>query len=400
MDQKLSSKLRNISFLLMILVAYIHGYNENLRFSDSGNFQAVWWLSFTERFISDGICRIAVPLFFAISGFLAMESMGEFSFHKFGMMLRSRFRSLLLPYLLVSLLGILFVIGLQLIPWAKPFFNNYDIHKLSYRNWIFVWLCNPIPFQLWFIRILIGYFLFFPVIYFMLRHFRPFILLLPLYIWVSPIFIGITAIWSQTFSLGTLVLGLVSGLLSGLNMANLLITTDKTQFEGLLFFSIGVCCSMYKFPMVKKPNLWVGLSLLTLWLLWVGFRTKQTTSTSIDHYEVHYHLVAFTLLGSILIWYLYDLIAEKVENLSWIRNNARYSIGVFLFHEPILTIFKKLLIKAMGQSDLSLLVTYIIAPAMAVALSVLLSRKWSMYWPDSYSLFTGNRTQKKVTVEV
>jgi peptidoglycan/LPS O-acetylase OafA/YrhL len=395
MDQKLSSKLRNISFLLMILVAYIHGYNENLRFDGSGNFQTAWWLSFTERFISDGICRIAVPLFFAISGFLAMETMGEFSFHKFGMMLRSRFRSLLLPYLLVSLLGIIVVIGLQLVPFAKPYFNNYDIHRLSFRNWIFVWLFSPVPFQLWFIRFLIGYILFFPVIYFLLRHLRPFILLLPLYIWVSPLFIGITSIWSQAFSLGTLVFGLMSGL----KMATLL-GTSKIQFEGLLFFSIGVCCSLYKFPMVKKPNLSVGLTLLVLWLFWIGFRTKLTVSTSIDHYEVHYHLVAFTLVGSILIWYLYDLIAEKVENLSWIRNNARYSIGVFLFHEPILTIFKKLLIKAMGQSDLSLLVTYIIAPAMAVAFSVLLSRKWSMYWPGTYSLFTGNRMPKKVTVEV
>ena len=394
MDQKLSNKLRIISFLLMILVAFIHGYNENLRFGGSGNFQVAWWLSFTERFISDGICRIAVPLFFAISGFLAMESMGEFSFNKFGMMLRSRFRSLLLPYLLVSLLGILLVVCLQMIPWAKPFFNNYDIHRLSFRTWLYVWLFSPVPFQLWFLRLLIGYFLFFPVIYFLLRYFRPFILLLPLYIWISPYFLGLTAIWSQPFSLGTLIFGLISGL----DMATLL-STSKIQFEGLLFFSIGVCCSMYKFPMVIKPKVSVSLIFLAVWLLWVGYRTTLTIGPSVDHYDVHYHLIAFTFLGSILCWYLYDLVAEKVENISWIRNNAKYSIGVFLFHEPMLTILKKLMIKALGQSDASLLLAYFIAPAMAIALSILLSKAWSKYWPNAYSLITGNRTQKKVTVE-
>ena len=151
--------------------------------------------------------------------------------------------------------------------------------------------------------------------------------------------------------------------------------------------------------MVIKPKVSVSLIFLAVWLLWVGYRTTLTIGPSVDHYDVHYHLIAFTFFGSILCWYLYDLVAEKVENISWIRNNAKYSIGVFLFHEPMLTILKKLMIKALGQSDASLLLAYFIAPAMAIALSILLSKAWSKYWPNAYSLITGNRTQKKVTVE-
>ena len=71
MDQQLSKKLKNLSFLLMVLVAFIHGYNINIRLSGAGNHEISYWLQFLENFITDGICRVAVPMFFAISGYLA-----------------------------------------------------------------------------------------------------------------------------------------------------------------------------------------------------------------------------------------------------------------------------------------------------------------------------------------
>jgi peptidoglycan/LPS O-acetylase OafA/YrhL len=184
MEARLSRKIRNISFLLLIMVAFIHGYNENLRFADGGAFVPASWLSFIQRFISDGVCRIAVPLFFAISGYLACESTGPaLNTGTYAVLLKKRFFSLLVPYLLVSAAGIALVFLLQLIPYSRPFFNNYSAGETPISEWVRIWLLSPVPFQLWFLRFLMNYFLFFPVLFLAIRYLRELFVLVLFLFW-------------------------------------------------------------------------------------------------------------------------------------------------------------------------------------------------------------------------
>ena len=61
MDRFLSTKLKALSFFSMIMVVFIHA--NNIEVSKGHN-------SFIQTFISDGISRVAVPLFFSVDSYL------------------------------------------------------------------------------------------------------------------------------------------------------------------------------------------------------------------------------------------------------------------------------------------------------------------------------------------
>ena len=93
MDKYLSNKIKNISLILTFLVVILHAYNlENSEDVLSIN-------SFIQNIISYGICTIAVPMFFLISGYLF--------FYKFDPTLqglinkyKKRFKSLVIPFVI------------------------------------------------------------------------------------------------------------------------------------------------------------------------------------------------------------------------------------------------------------------------------------------------------------
>ena len=136
MNTYLSRKLSTLSFLLMVLIVFIHGFNVNISFGDKTSGGSAYWIQFLESFMSDGFCRVAVPMFFAISGYLASLNFADgFSMAKYLIMIRKRVKTLLIPYLVVSFLGICFVVLLQQIPFSSAFSSprfRFEYH--DYRN--------------------------------------------------------------------------------------------------------------------------------------------------------------------------------------------------------------------------------------------------------------------------
>lgn len=388
MNVQLSHKIRNLSFLLMVLVVCIHGYNENLRFVDQTSAGPSYWLRFLQRFSSDGFCRVAVPLFFAISGYLASESMGRtWGLRSYLNLLKKRFFSLLLPYLLVSAAGIALVVLLQIFPFSKPFFNNYRLENSSIQDWLRVWLLDPVPFPLWFIRFLLNYFLFFPVLFLAVRYLREVFLLPAMLAWMWPLLYQKFGVWKIAFSLGTFLFCFLSGTDFGPYLP-----TQKNELEGLFFFALGIYASVHGVPLIIRKDAKWPLWLLPLWLGWVAYRTFLVLEIPPPQLPVHFHQVAFTLTGSILVWYLYDLFAENLDNSSRIRRYAPYSVGVFLFHEPLLTILKKGMVRLAGPGDASVLISFLLSPALAFAAALFFAVILAKRFPGLYNVFTGNRS--------
>ena len=90
----LSKKLSIISFFLIILVVLLHA--QMLSLSSGVN-------KIIQTIITQEITRIAVPLFFSISGFLFFRNY-KTPFNVFYIKkLNSRIRSILIPYLLTSI---------------------------------------------------------------------------------------------------------------------------------------------------------------------------------------------------------------------------------------------------------------------------------------------------------
>ena len=68
MDKYLSKKIYHISFALMLLIVFLHAYNIGVANNTYATTQYPVNL-FVQNFVSQGIARIAVPMFFMISGY-------------------------------------------------------------------------------------------------------------------------------------------------------------------------------------------------------------------------------------------------------------------------------------------------------------------------------------------
>lgn len=168
MDKILSHKIKLLSFFLIILVVYLHSYTlGGVRFSDHIIFHRTDKLNaFVQQFIPQGLCRTAVPFFFIISGFLFFHNLSKFnssiSFYKYK--INSRLRTLLIPYLFWSILGVL-------IPLSKNFFTRQLITTSLWQNIKLIFI-TPIPFQLWFIQDLFMLSLISPLIFYSIKYIK------------------------------------------------------------------------------------------------------------------------------------------------------------------------------------------------------------------------------------
>jgi peptidoglycan/LPS O-acetylase OafA/YrhL len=368
MSPELSQKLKNLSFLLMILVAYIHGYNLNVRIGDGGYFETSYWLRFLETFVSDGICRVAVPMFFAISGYLACYHIREdFTWKWYGNLLKKKVFSLLIPYLAVSALGIILVFVLQLFPFSKPFFNNYSIEKTSFLKWLWIWAFSPVPFQLWFLRFLIFYFLLLPLFYYLIKYLKVLFLILLFIIWAYipwHIYTGFA----------------------------------KIEYEGAFFFCFGMFFSVLNILPTGRIKWSTFLGVFLFWLLWIFYRTYLFLKIDFNPYLVHYHIVGITFVGIFIFWWAYDHIFPLIQSLNWIKRNVGYAFGIFLFHEPFLTIVKKILIRILGVNDWTILITYLFAPVLSIVFAIYLSGFLNSYFKKLYLVLSGRRIDNSSSV--
>lgn len=112
-------------------------------------------------FIFNTFTRIAVPLFFVISAYLLFQ---HYSFRK----IVNRTRTVLIPFLLWSLITICVFFFFQHIPYLDKYFNNKFILSItSVLNSIFV---KPLNGSLWFLRDLYILVILSPAIYAINRH--------------------------------------------------------------------------------------------------------------------------------------------------------------------------------------------------------------------------------------
>ncbi len=109
----LSTCFSNMSFLCACMIVFFHATPA----PDKGSFN--WW--FFHMFGREGICCIAVPYFFACSGFFLAGHIGEPSWwaHE----VRKRVRSLVVPFFIWMLIGLAF--GL-LVSYAKNAFFHVE----------------------------------------------------------------------------------------------------------------------------------------------------------------------------------------------------------------------------------------------------------------------------------
>lgn len=335
----LSRKIKILSFLAIYMVVTIHTampQANDLKFFD-----------FFQRFIGDFICRLYLPLFMTISGFLFYANITKTSkkiwFEKY----KRRFKSLLIPYIIWNLLFVAQLAILQFNPitssWISdgltPFISSGSI---LYSTWVV--LTHPANLPLWFVRDLMIIVIFTPLIYYLVK---------------------------SKFNIPIILLLLIIGF--------------KIQFAFCLaFFIIGGNLS------IKKINLNCKLSnsiLLVSIIISVFFGVFLTLNGPITN--LNFYLAIFPLIA---LWFGYDYLIVKGIPFNFLTKLLPYTFFIYVFHEPSLNVFKKTIILLGNKSELSYFITYLASPVLMVLLSYFIGAICSRFFPKSFSIITGFRT--------
>jgi len=355
MNKYLSVKLKVISFVLIILVVFIHSQNIGTTLL-AGNIVLEHGYSFYfQNIISNGISLIAVPLFFCISGYLFFLKF-EGSFKEFNSKITKRVRTLVVPYLIWSIGVLIFIFTLQLLPVSKYLFESKfikDYSTIELLNKIFL---SPIPLQFWFVRDLIVITFISPFIYWLIRGLKL----------ISILILFIT--WFLDFDF--IVLSGVS----------------------LLFFFIGAYLSINKKTILQNDfskrywiytGIWLVLIFSRITLLYINFQ---------DQIILNILNKSGIIIGIIAIWSLYDfLFKNKDLSVSGYYGVFSFSFFIYAFHIPSLSFLKKGIFYLLGKTEFVSLFNYITAPIIIIFFSIILGYYIKHYIPSFYRIITGGR---------
>jgi surface polysaccharide O-acyltransferase-like enzyme len=366
MDEYLSRKIRVLSLLAIVFVVYIHAYNfpEHYLFPDTVMSGPPGIPSFIEYFVSNGLGRFAVPLFFAISGYLFFHDfradprvfLGKFA---------KRLRTLAIPYLLWSALWLAAVWKLQQISALHPAVDSYDLFPADVTRSFLLYrlLLAPVPFQLWFIRDLMLYAALSPLIYLVASRLG-FTVLIPL------------------------------GLLWLLNVR--FVVMDN---EGVLFFVLGAVLALRGIDLRPRAELcWLPLLLLPCWVALLAVKTGAAYVGGPLLFPLH---KISTLCGLFGIWFGYDLVGERLNRcalLSWL---TPFTFFIFAGHEPLLNWITNFTLTRMGDGGnglRTLLVVYALAPLATIAVCIVTGALLRQFTPAVFSLLTGGRGGRAISV--
>lgn len=164
-----SQAINRLRFPMACAVVVLH-YCTTV-FTDATGSTKILYIIFQE-----GICRLAVPCFFFISGFLFFNHLQEWSWNEWSRKIKSRVRTLLLPYILWNMIALLAF-------WAYDNLHGGQVslfQQLQHYGGIRIfWGVDggipvgssvaPIDGPLWFIRDLIYFVLLTPFIYLFIK---------------------------------------------------------------------------------------------------------------------------------------------------------------------------------------------------------------------------------------
>ncbi|MFC4209928.1 acyltransferase family protein [Pedobacter lithocola] len=350
MNEYLSLKLKVISFFSMILVVFLHSYNLVVNLDSEVILLDNGYSSFIQIFLSQGICRVAVPLFFSISGYLFFLNseghLGEF-FLKFS----KRLKTIVIPYLFWSISWLLLFFILQSITRLGLFFSGKHIIDYSAKEFLATIFINPIPYQLWFLRDLMFLVVIAPLLFYLIKKTK--------YLFL----VSILIIWIFDF--------------------NLMIIAN----ESLFFFVLGSFISINNNQALKEKITKVSFIYILLWIIILLVRTSLIQYSFESTFVISLLHKIGVLIGGLAMWSMYDtMIASKREFEIY-----NYSFFIFVFHEPMLSFVKKIFFYLSNKSELLSLVIYFVAPVLVIAICLFVGSLLKRVVPKFYLFICGGR---------
>ncbi len=340
-----SDKIKIIGLILTVAVVFHHAHN--LQFADA---PAAGWVRYSESFFHYGLRGLSVPFFFIASGYFLCARAGFLA--AWPKEVGKRVGSLLVPFLIWSAGWLLVMWMLQKIPSLSPYFGRDHIVLADVPHVLDLMTFDPIPHPLWYMRDL-----------FLLTLLSPLVVAAMKRNWSMVLyFAGAAALYYSVPSI------------------------ELREAQDLLFFGAGVALAVRQptIPAVPKPLRWgmlgVALALMAYHCWWVDTRFQES----------QWIMNTAVLIGLPALWLVYDDLA------GWLRGPtllamADYALFIYMGHEPLLTITRKILIEVAGNGSAALFAIWLgTGTAMIVGLAIV---AWVMrvYVPRLYALLVGGR---------
>lgn len=349
MIQYLSQKIRILSFLSIILVLYIHS-----GFHDYPNeIQGMTFNFKLQEAISGMLGRCAVPLFYAISGYLFFLGLDngkdKVNYGKLGMKIKKRFRTLFVPYIIACLFPAAFYFIMEQIPFCGKFLNgggnfSENLKKPLHELIVFLYFDSgsgtPFAFHLWFLRDLI------------------FIVIL------SPALLCLRSLIGKYTVCG--ILFVIS-----------FITIPYIPIFGMFWFMFG-SCFLDKLSMMK--SLFIPVSFLLLCIVQMSYPV----------YFWKYFNIPIIVLGIASIWIVYDKICPKTFDIA-LMTMCSFTFFIYLFHEPTLNIVRKIIIIPFHHSSFGFAVSYLVSPWIFAFIWIIVGMSFRKALPRVYNICVGGR---------
>jgi len=354
MDSSLSNKIKFISFVSILMVVLLHSYNLSYWYEIPGPHHQIMQSAnlFVQVIFTEGVTRIAVPLLFTLSGFLFFYSL-NFSITGFLSKFRRRMHSLVFPYLIISVLWVATGLFLYQFKITHTLFNK-DLASLSSPSGILHSLfIRPFAYHLWYIRDLIVLVFFSPLIGILTNKSKGLWLIFLFLIWFTDA-----------------------------------VTSGVLKTESLLFFATGgLLASAPHLFMEKKCSRNTTLVLCFIWIVLVLIRTSAIGVVDMNGLR-SLHKISI-LAGMLTLWYGYDYFPANIRLpfYKW----ATYSFFIYLIHEPILSVSKKLLFHFTGHIPWAAMLHYFAAPFITVTICLVVAKLMVKHTPRVYKIISGGR---------
>ncbi len=365
MNHFISQKFKFYSFISMLLLVYVHGYNLHNGYLQPFTVveEPLTITTFTEYFLANGLFRFRIPMLFIISGYL-------FALHDtkpYAARIKKRWRTLGIPYLVWSAVALLITFAWQQFPATAQAVSHAQLDQMGDNRpytqigiggIVFRWILAPIAFQLWFIRSLLVYNAAYP-------------LLMKAVTKKPAVWFGIvTVLWLLTFSVPFI------------------------ESEGLLFFSLGIYLQKSNFNIEKAPRwlnvkIWapvfmISAAVKTLLAFQFGWHTGSFITLSLLH-----KITVFS--GLITMWYGCDALVRFCMSRNWFTWLSAFAFIIYALHVPLVNYCTQLMYMY-GKNIANLrLMTFIILPLLISFICVLFGAAIRKLFPKIYGVITGGR---------
>ncbi len=314
--------IRQVRFPMIILVTFAHSYGRvaedfNLLTSDWSTYE------FLKLLVSQTLVKVAVPVFFIMSGYLFFSNVKEWNLDVYRQKMLRRAKTLLIPYLIWNLL---MVMKLKTISWS--FFWNYIPEAGRQIDWFGAehYLVAPANMPLWFLRDLIVVSLLTPIIYIGVHKlgYMLIIVLTILYLsGVCPFIPGLSAYAIYFFMLGAFL---------GIRKLDLIETAMRVEFPAYI------------------------LSIILGTVMLFTYHTAFFSSL----------MLAFRITGAIAVFCLASHFATKTSSLvfdsAYFIYLAHYVFFLFFIDKAFFALF--------GTSEPILCLHYLLCPLIKVVIFV------------------------------